>query len=130
MNDISSKEDVKIFVDAFYEKVRKDMLIGAVFAARIPDGNWEPHLERMYSFWHTVLFSARDYTGNPFSKHASLPIKGAHFDRWVNLFTETIDEYFEGDRAEDAKMRAVKMGKLFQSKLEYIQANGNFRNIM
>jgi len=130
MDDISSKEDVKVFVDAFYDKVRKDMLIGPVFAARIPDGNWGPHLERMYSFWHTVLFAARDYTGNPFSKHASLPIKGTHFDRWVNLFTETIDEHFEGDRADNAKMRAVKMGKLFQSKLEYIQANGNFRNIM
>jgi len=130
MNDIENKDDVKIFVDAFYEKVRKDILIGPVFAAKIPDGNWEPHLERMYSFWYTVLFAARDYHGNPFSKHASLPIQKPHFERWVDLFKETIDTHFEGDRADDTKMRADKMGLLFQSKLEYIQANENFKNIL
>ncbi len=130
MNDIQNKDDVKIFVDAFYDKVRKDILIGPVFAAKIPDGNWTPHLERMYSFWHTVLFAVRDYHGNPFSKHASLPIQKPHFEKWVKLFTETIDEHFEGDRADDAKMRAHKMGLLFQSKLEYIQANENFKNIL
>ena len=130
MKDISSKEDVKIFVDAFYLKVQKDDLIGAVFAAKIPDGNWTPHLERMYSFWSTILLAVKDYSGNAFSKHASLPIKGQHFERWVSLFTETIDEHFEGDVADEAKRRAELMGKLFQSKLEYIQANNNFNNIL
>jgi len=130
MTDIRNKEDVKIFVDAFYEKVKTDEHIGPVFAAKIPDGNWEPHLERMYSFWNTVLFAVRDYSGNPFSKHASLPIQGIHFQRWVGLFTETIDEHFEGERADDAKGRAEKMGLLFQSKLEYIQKNEGFKNIL
>ena len=130
MHDIRDKEDVKVFVDSFYGKVRKDILIGPVFAAKIENDKWEPHLQRMYSFWNTVLFAVRDYHGNPFSKHATLPIKQNHFERWVSLFTETIDENFEGEVAEDAKMRAIKMGKLFQSKLEYIQANDNYKNIM
>jgi len=89
MNDIRDKEDVKIFVNAFYKKVRIDNFLGPVFAAKIPDDNWQPHLERMYSFWYTVLFAARDYSGNPFSKHASLPIQAIHFERWVKLFIET-----------------------------------------
>lgn len=130
MNDIQDKEDVKIFVDAFYKKVRIDMILGPVFAAKIPDENWAPHLERMYSFWHTVLFAIRDYSGNPFSKHATLPIQKNHFEKWVELFIKTIDEHFAGEKAEDAKMRAIKMGKLFQSKLEYLQANSQFKNIM
>lgn len=130
MNDIANKDDVKIFVDSFYSKVEKDILIGPVFAAKIKDGNWEPHLERMYSFWNTVLFSVRDYSGNPFSKHATLPIQKEHFERWVGLFTETIDENYEGEKAEEAKMRANLMGNLFQSKLEYIQKNNNFKNIL
>lgn len=129
MNDIRDKEDVKIFVDAFYTKVRIDQLLGPIFAAKIPNDSWEPHLERMYSFWYTVLFAARDYSGNPFSKHASLPIQKNHFERWVGLFLETIDENFQGIRAEDAKMRAIKMGQLFQSKLEYIQANQKFKSL-
>jgi len=130
MNDIADKKDVKIFVDAFYKQVRIDELIGPVFSAKIPDDNWTPHLERMYSFWNTVLFATRDYQGNPFSKHASLPLQGIHFQTWVSLFHETIDEHFKGERANDAKMRADKMGKLFQSKLEHIQSNRNFKNIM
>lgn len=130
MNDIQDKGDVKIFVDAFYKKVRIDMTLGPVFAAKIPDDNWPPHLERMYSFWHTVLFAVRDYSGNPFSKHATLPIQKNHFKKWVELFIRTIDEHFAGEKAEDAKMRAIKMGHLFQSKLEYIQANQNFKNIL
>jgi len=128
MNDISNKEDVKVFVDSFYTKVQKDVLIGPVFAARVKD--WTPHLERMYSFWNTVLFAERDYRGNPFSKHANLPIQKAHFDRWIELLVETVDESYEGEKAEEVKMRAIKMGELFLSKLQYIQSNDQYRNIM
>ena len=34
-SEISNKADVKKFVDAFYDKVRKDFAIGPVFAAVI-----------------------------------------------------------------------------------------------
>lgn len=130
MNDIQNKNDVKIFVDEFYKKVRVDNLLGSVFAAKIPNDHWPAHLERMYSFWHTVLFAVKDYTGNPFAKHASLPLQSIHFHRWIELFTQTIDENFSGERAEDAKTRAIKMGKLFQSKIAHIQANDQFKNLM
>ena len=130
MKDISNKADVKIFVDAFYTEVRKDQLIGPVFAAAIPNGNWTPHLERMYSFWNTVLFGARDYQGNPFSKHRSLPIEKRHFDRWLELLNNTLDQHFSGEKAEEIKTRAEKMGLLFQSKLKHIRKNPPFKNIL
>lgn len=130
MDDIRDKDDVKIFVDAFYGKVRIDPLIGPVFAARIEQDRWPVHLERMYSFWNTVLFAERDYQGNPFAKHSSLPIEGPHFERWIGLLSKTLDEHFQGEKAEEVKMRATKMGALFQSKLEYIRANDNFENLM
>jgi len=128
MKEISNKEDVKLFVDTFYNKVRIDPTIGPVFAAAIPsDDHWPAHLERMYSFWNTVLFAVRDYRGNPFAKHATLPIEARHFERWVALMTETIDEIFEGEKAEEVKMRASKMSLLFQSKLQYIRNNSSFK---
>ena len=130
MNDLKDKEDVKLLVDTFYDKVRIDPIIGAVFAARIANDQWPSHLEKMYSFWHTVLFAVRDYHGNPFSKHASLPIQARHFDRWLTLFNETVDELFSGVKANEAKSRAYKMGQLFQSKLAHIQSNDQYRNIM
>ncbi|MEM9820560.1 MAG: group III truncated hemoglobin [Bacteroidota bacterium] len=130
MRDISDKSDIKIFVDSFYTKVQKDALLGPVFAAKIQDQGWPKHLERMYSFWNTVLFSQVDYRGNPFAKHAPLPLEAKHFERWVGLFKGTIDEYFAGAKAEDAKDRAEKMGQLFAAKIAYLRANDQYRNIL
>ncbi len=130
MTDIRNKADVKIFVDAFYEQVRIDPLIGAVFAARIAADAWPAHLERMYSFWHTVLFGVQDYRGNPFSKHSSLPIHAQHFERWIQLLSTTIDAHFAGPKAEEVKLRAQKMGLMFQSKLAYLREHQNYKNIL
>ena len=130
MAEIKNKDDVKILVDEFYQKVRKDPIIGGVFASRISDDAWPIHLERMYSFWNTVLFGEADYRGNPFSKHRDLPIQDIHFERWINLLEETIAAHFEGEKAEEVIMRAHKMGALFQSKLKYIRENDSYRNIM
>lgn len=123
MRDIQDKADIKIFVDAFYEKVHIDPLIGPVFAAKIPNNYWPSHLERMYSFWHTILFGVSDYRGNPFAKHAQLPIQTPHFNRWLSLLTETVDALFIGKKATEVKIRAAKIGTVFQAKIAFIQAN-------
>ena len=130
MPDIKDKRDIKVLIDAFYEKVRKDAKIGSVFAARIKDQEWPKHLEVMYSFWNTVLFAKNDYHGNPFSKHQSLPIYQEHFDQWVALFRQSINDHFEGPKANEAMERANKMALMFMSKLEHIRANSSFKNIM
>lgn len=125
MNDITNKTDIMLFVDSFYNKIRQDKLLGSIFTAKIADNGWETHLERMYSFWNTVLLGQKDYRGNPFSKHASLPIQQIHFDHWLQLFSATINEHFQGKKAEEAKMRAAKMAVLFESKLAHIRSLDN-----
>ena len=130
MKDIESLEDIKIFVDAFYTKIREDELLAPIFGMRIENDNWEKHLNRMYNFWNTVLFPARTYKGNPFSKHMTLPIDKTHFSQWLNLFNQTIDEHFKGDMAEEAKNRAMKMAYLFQSKLEYLANNPQMKPLV
>jgi hemoglobin len=59
------------------------------------------------------LFGAREYVGNPFMKHASLPIGAEHFDRWINIFYATVNEKFGGANAEEAKRRAAIMARTF-----------------
>ena len=120
MKDITNKQDISVFVDAFYEKIKHDQLLGPVFFAAIT-GNWQPHLDRMYAFWDSVLFSAPGFTGNPFVKHATLRIGQEHFDQWLVLFDETINSNFCGPVAEDAKNRARLIGKIFVSRIEDIQ---------
>ena len=122
-SDIVTIEDIKNLVNSFYDKVRKDDLIGPVFNERIGN-NWPKHLEKMYTFWETVLLEQYTYQGRPFPPHAQLPISKIHFERWIELFTSTVDSLFEGEKAQEAKLRAGKMALLFQSKLEYFREKG------
>lgn len=129
LRDITSKDDVVTFVNAFYDDVRTDEVIGPVFNDKIPNDRWPMHLERMYSFWNTVLFGAADYRGNPFSKHSQLPIDDEHFDRWLIVLKRTLDKKFSGPKADEVKERAYKMSLMFRSKLAYIRSN-NYKSIM
>ncbi|MHB1179869.1 MAG: group III truncated hemoglobin [Daejeonella sp.] len=114
--DIKNLDDIIIFVNGFYNKVQQDELIGPIFNGVITD--WAPHLETMYKFWNAALFGVPGFKGNPFAKHAPLPIKAEHFDRWLILFNEIIDNYFEGEMATDAKKRAELMAAMFLSRLQ------------
>jgi hemoglobin len=116
--EIITLEDIKKLVDTFYEKVREDELIGRIFNERIQN-RWPQHLEKMYTFWQTVLLGEHTYFGSPFPPHANLPISHKHFERWMQLFNQTLDELFTGEKAEEAKWRAAKMAEIFESKIEY-----------
>lgn len=121
--DISNLDDIKLVVDTFYSKVRKDDLIGPIFNEKI--GNqWPEHLARMYRFWQTILLEEHTYSGSPFPPHAHLPIGKEHFSRWMELFIATVDSLFKGSLAEEAKMRAEKMAEMFNYKIEYFRNTG------
>ncbi|MEO8111939.1 MAG: group III truncated hemoglobin [Ginsengibacter sp.] len=126
--EIISLDDIKKLVDTFYGKVRKDELIGPVFNERIQD-RWPQHLEKMYTFWQTVLLGEHTYFGSPFPPHANLPVSHQHFEKWMELFTKTIDELFIGEKANDAKWRAGKMAELFESKIAYYK-NRPFKSLI
>jgi hemoglobin len=116
MKDIEDLADIKLFVDEFYAKVRKDELIGPVFSAVITS-EWQPHLDRMYAFWNAALFNVPGFKGNPFAKHAPLGIAPVHFERWLLLFGNIIDVHFEGVMAAETKKRAQIMAAMFMAKL-------------
>jgi hemoglobin len=120
--DISNMEDIQLLVNNFYSKVQKDDLIGEIFNQKIGN-NWAPHLQKMYTFWQTLLLDERTYHGNSFDPHAQLPIQKEHFNRWIALFNETVNENFEGEKAEDAKTRAQNIAAVFNYKIEYLRNN-------
>lgn len=127
-NDILTKEDIRKLVDTFYSKVRQDRLLAPIFSERIQD-RWPEHLGKMYTFWQTVLLGDRTYFGSPFPPHAQLPIDHSHFERWMQLFTSTVDALFEGEKANEAKLRAGKMAEMFQFKIDYYKTQG-FKHIL
>ena len=120
--DITTLEDIQLLVDTFYGKVRKDPLIGPIFNGVIAD-RWPQHLAKMYRFWQTVLFDEYTYSGSPFPPHAQLPVSQQHFDTWLGLWHGTIDQFFTGEKASEAKWRGDKMAKMFLAKIEYFRNN-------
>jgi hemoglobin len=116
MRDLEGLDDIRFVVDVFYNKVREDVLLSPVFAMRITD--WQPHLDTMYRFWNAALFGVREYVGNPFGKHAELPIDGPHFEQWIKLFYETLEKHFEGPVADEAKRKAMIMAHTFYARIQ------------
>ncbi len=114
--EIINIEDIKLLVNTFYDKVREDELLSDIFNNVIKD-RWPQHLEKMYKFWQTILLEEHTYYGSPFLPHANLPVSRTHFNRWLELFFATIDELFEGKKAEEARWRANKMAEMFQLKI-------------
>lgn len=119
--DIENKSDIETFVNGFYGKVRGDELLAPVFDAKIPDTAWPEHLQRLYAFWNAILFAETGFEGNPMQKHLTLPIGREHFDRWLALFTMTIDENFAGAKSEEAKKRAASIAGIMNYKIESLR---------
>jgi hemoglobin len=112
-HDLKTREDVSKLVHHFYEKIRQNEDIGHFFNESISD--WDEHLEKLTDFWETNLFFKQKYKGNPklahqrVDKHFNGSIEQKHFGIWLNLWFETIDQYFEGELADRAKNNARKM---------------------
>jgi hemoglobin len=120
--EILTLDDIKLLVNTFYDKVREDTFIGPIFNERIQN-RWPEHLAKMYTFWQTVLLGNHTYYGSPFPPHAQLPVEREHFERWLSLFSQTLNELFTGQKAEEAMWRADKMAEMFQYKIEHYRNN-------
>jgi hemoglobin len=118
--DIETKEDIKLLIDSFYQKVNADDTLNYIFTD-IAKINWEKHLPIMYSFWENTLFYTGTYQGNPMELHKNLhrltPLTAAHFKRWLAHFSNAVDEQFEGRNANLAKQRAISIATLMQIKI-------------
>jgi hemoglobin len=121
-HDIATLDDIKLLVDTFYTKVADDALLAPIFGERLGD-HWAPHLQKMYAFWQTVLLEEYTYNGAPFPPHAQLPVDSKHFETWLSLFADTLDNLFTGPKAEEAKWRAGKMAQMFQLKIAHFKNN-------
>lgn len=121
--DIENIEDIKLMVNTFYGRIQKNEILGPIFEEKLA-GSWEQHLEKMYCFWQTILFNEHTYSGAPFPPHAKMPIDESHFIIWVQNWTNTVDEFFIGSIAEEAKKRGTLMAAIFNSKLEFFKKNG------
>lgn len=116
--DITGHADVERLVAAFYAKARPDALLAHFFA----HVDWAHHTPRIVDFWDTLLLGTGTYRDDAMTPHVRLhqrmPMEPAHFERWVTLFTSTVDELFQGPKAEEAKMRARSIAGVMQHRVK------------
>jgi hemoglobin len=67
----------------------------------------------MCDFWESLLLRAGLYHRNALAPHRELnsrvELTAAHFARWLDLWTTTVDERHTGEKAELAKVQATRI---------------------
>jgi hemoglobin len=116
LNDITTRNDIELLVDRFYDQVRTNEILASFFR----DVNWPAHLPIMYSFWSSAILGEQSYRGNPFQKHLPLAIGKEHFTEWLRLFKKTVDDNFAGENADQIKSRAEGIAGVFQYKMNLL----------
>src|ERR1044072_367960 len=119
-HDITNRADVELLINSFYSKVKTDPVIGFFFTQIIPV-DFPSHLPKMYAFWESILFGTPGYKGEPMTAHIHIhqkhKMEPAHFERWISLFTATVDENFTGPKAEEIKHRASSIAMIMEMKV-------------
>ncbi len=106
-----TEESLKALVDTFYAKVRQDTLIGPVFNDAIHD--WPEHLDKLQSFWSSVMLTSGRYKGRPLPAHVKHGdrISSASFERWLALWRETTEEMLDPASAAALQEKAGRIAE-------------------
>jgi hemoglobin len=111
--DLATEADIDALVRAFYRQAAVDHVLGPVFAAAEVD--WAEHIPKVTAFWCWQLLGGRRYDGRPLRSHERVnelvPFTEAHYERWLELFGETLHERWSGPTAELAERRAQLMAR-------------------
>jgi hemoglobin len=121
LTDLRDRDDVQRLVSEFYRRAFIDDLLGPIFTY-IANMDFDHHLPIICDFWETVLFRAGLYQRNALAIHMSLnakvPLGAEHFDRWLALWSSTVDEHFAGEKAELAKVQAGRIAGSIHRRLQ------------
>jgi hemoglobin len=92
-------------VRRFYQDVAQDDLLGPLFN-EVAQVDWSAHLPKLTAFWCRALVDVEGYHGNPFRSHAEVhsrsPFTIDHFERWLQLFHDTVELGWVGPNATKA----------------------------
>jgi hemoglobin len=118
--DLDAPDEVAEMVRRFYADVAQDDLLGPMFE-EVAHVDWAEHLPKLTAFWCRALFGTVGYAGNPFQAHqlvhAQRPITALHFERWLEIFEDTIDGGWVGPNADKVKAIAVNVARVHGQQL-------------
>lgn len=118
--DLDSPGEVAELVRRFYADVAQDELLGPIFND-VANVDWSEHLPKLTAFWCRALFDTPGYAGNPFRAHQRINARAtftrAHFERWLDLFYETVELGWIGPNAQRVKQLASRVARVHSQQL-------------
>jgi hemoglobin len=118
--DLDDPDEIAEMVRRFYADVAQDDLLGPMFND-VAQVDWCEHLPKLTAFWCRALLAQPGYEGNPYRAHMLVhtrrPFTRAHFERWLELFHETLDLGWSGPRVEQAKSLARKVAMVHSKQI-------------
>ena len=111
--DLVDEADIEALVRGFYRRAAVDDVLGPVFDAAEVD--WAEHIPKVTAFWCWQLIGGRRYDGRPLRSHQRVnglvPFTEAHYQRWLELFADTLRSGWAGPVADLAERRAERMAR-------------------
>lgn len=101
-------------IPLFYQRVRADAELGPLFNDAVHD--WPEHLDRLVTFWSSVMLTSGRYKGNPMLAHMrhKARITPELFARWLTLWAQTTDEIMAPEPAAALQAKAERIAESLQ----------------
>ena len=111
--DLDAPEEIFEMVTRQYVDVVQDDLLQPWFDFGPGHIDWQAHIGTVADYWCHVVLYAPDYEIDTIDNHRRLhdrePFTPELFDRWLQIFHDTVDDGWTGPNATRAKKRATGM---------------------
>lgn len=118
--DLDSRTEIHDFVVAFYRAIVFDEVLEPVFD-EIAEVDWALHIPKLVDYWCKVLLGDPSYVGAMFAAHEHLhriePLRPEWFERWHELFVETLGAGWAGPGADRAVEHAERQLAILHRRL-------------
>lgn len=125
--DLDSEENIRLFIESFYDKVLADALLAPIFTD-VAVIDVKVHIPIIIQYWQKLLLGEKGYDRHTMNIHRDVhrksPFTDEAFDRWLTLFTETAQQEFSGPYTLKAiKIATSIAGNMQDSFQKYPNAN-------
>ena len=126
-----TKENIETLVTLFYHKAMKNEEIGHYFVLELGDDieneEWKDHIDTLVNFWTTVFLDEELYFSDPYGPHFTIVgLKQEDFTHWIKLFSETAEELYTPEIAEQFKEKGIYYSKDF---IQRLNADNHIENL-
>lgn len=111
--DLDSRDEIFEMVTRQYADITQDELLEPYFDFRPGFIDWQAHIATVTDYWCHLVLGAPEYDIDTLENHRQLhehdPFTPELFDRWLQIFLDTVNGGWSGPHADVANKRATGM---------------------